>query len=104
MVCRCRGTSLWNQSTHGVVDGGRRRGEDEGELVGVVEGVLGTVLFDLMGNEMMLNMAAGRLVRSREMVFILFDRFVGFERINDLDGRCGSDQVGRGDRRAEFRR
>lgn len=63
----------------------------------MVEGVLGTVLFDLMGNETVLNMAAGRPVRSREAVFILFDRFVGCERINDLDGRCGSDQVGCGD-------
>lgn len=53
------------------------RGEDEGELVGVVEGVLRTALFDLMGDETMLNMAAGRPVRSKEVAFIWSDRFVG---------------------------
>jgi len=46
------------------------RGEEEGVLVGVVEGVVGTV-FDLTGEERMERVAAGRPVRNREVVFML---------------------------------
>ena len=49
---------------------GRMRGEEEGVLVGVVEGVVGTV-FDLTGEERMERVAAGRPVRNREVVFML---------------------------------
>lgn len=57
---------------------GRSRGEDEGVLVGVVvEGVVGTVLPALMGDENMVKVAAGRPVSSREVVFILSGRSVG---------------------------
>lgn len=55
---------------------GRSRGEDEGVLVGVVEGVVGTVLLALMGDERMVKVAAGRPVSSREVVFILSGRSV----------------------------
>jgi hypothetical protein len=47
------------------------RGEEEGVLVGVVEGVLGTVESDLTGDERMVKVAAGRPVRNREVVFML---------------------------------
>ena len=54
---------------------GRMRGEEEGVLVGVVEGVLGAVeLVDLMGDERMVRVAAGRPVRNREVVFMLARR------------------------------
>ena len=45
-------------------------GEEEGVLVGVVEGVVGTVS-DLTGEERMERVAAGRPVRNREVVFML---------------------------------
>lgn len=47
---------------------GRRRGDDEGVFVGVVEGE---------GDEMMVKAAAGRPVRSREVVFMLSVRILG---------------------------
>ena len=50
---------------------GRMRGEEEGVLVGVVEGVFGSVWFDLTGDERMERVAAGRPVRNREVVFML---------------------------------
>jgi hypothetical protein len=56
---------------------GRRRGEDEGVLVGVVGGVGGIVLFDRMGDERMVNVAAGRPVRRKEVVFMFSGRSVG---------------------------
>ena len=40
-------------------------------LVGVVEGVLGTVELDLTGDERIESIAAGRPVRNREVVFML---------------------------------
>jgi len=51
------------------------RGEEEGVLVGVVEGVLGTFESDLMGDERMERVAAGRPVRRIEVVFMLAGRF-----------------------------
>ena len=56
---------------------GRMRGEEEGVLVGVVEGVVGTVWFDLTGDERMAKVAAGRPVRNREVVFIFSGRSAG---------------------------
>jgi hypothetical protein len=57
---------------------GRMRGEEEGVLVGVVEGVLGSVVeLDLMGDERMVRVAAGRPVRNREVVFMLAGRSAG---------------------------
>jgi len=56
---------------------GRMRGEEEGVLVGVVEGVVGSVELDLMGDERMMNVAAGRPVRNREVVFMFADRSAG---------------------------
>lgn len=56
---------------------GRMRGEEEGVLVGVVEGAAGTVCLDLMGDERMVNVAAGRPVRNREVVFIFPGRSAG---------------------------
>ena len=53
---------------------GRMRGEEEGVLVGVVEGVPGSVWFDLTGDERMERVAAGRPVRNREVVFMLVGR------------------------------
>jgi hypothetical protein len=53
------------------------RGEEEGVLVGVVEGVAGAVELDLMGEERMAKVAAGRPVRSREVVFMLAGRSAG---------------------------
>lgn len=50
---------------------GRMRGEEEGVLVGDVEGVLGRVRFDLTGEERMERVAAGRPVRNKEVVFML---------------------------------
>lgn len=52
------------------------RGDDEGVLVGVVEGVLGAILFDFVGDETIEK--AGRPVRSREVVFILSRWIDGF--------------------------
>lgn len=56
---------------------GRMRGEDEGVLVGVVDGVVGTVELELTGDERMVKVAAGRPVRNREVVFMLAGRSVG---------------------------
>lgn len=56
---------------------GRMRGEEEGVLVGVVEGVIGTAELDLTGDERMVKVAAGRPVRNREVVFMLIRRSAG---------------------------
>lgn len=52
---------------------GRMRGDEEGVLVGVVEGVFVSVWFDLIDDERMAKVAAGRPVRRIEVVF-MFDR------------------------------
>ena len=56
---------------------GRMRGEEEGVLVGVVEGLFEIVGLDFKGEERMERVAAGRPVRNREVVFMLAGRSAG---------------------------
>jgi hypothetical protein len=55
---------------------GRRKAEDDGEVVGVFEGAVGIVVLGFMRMELMVKAVAGRPLR-RDMVFILA-RSVGF--------------------------